>query len=708
MNLTITSKQVLFFVFLAYCFSVLMRYVSVYTMLGDSSIMWNDAFLILSADGYHYANGAKSIIEGVSYDQAPIHAPLSILTAFLVKVLPFSFENIIFYMSTYIASLIVIPVFYISKKITNNYIAFGAAILSSIMVSYYQRTISGYYDTDMLNIVLPMFTFWFLLEALDSKTRLYAFLAVVSTFIFGWWLPSNIALNLSIATIILLYTFLFERKSLFNYLLFLLVVGASLPLSIMLKVPLLLMIFIPLYFHEKLSKKTSFIIIGFIFSSLIVIGFSYYDVIFGEIIRKLNFYINKDVSLENGLNFIKASSFIHETAGGNYKEFATRLSGHYLLLPLAILSYIVMLFKHKIMFLFLPMWGFAFMAYGIPGYIPSAGLRFAFYGTPIVAISLMYFIFILTQLTQRVAPRYVVLNILLFLLFLTPNIEYILKFKTISHTKNYDIQVLHDMKEKVKKEDYIVAWWDDGYPIRYYSESRVVSDGGRLLGKIMYPISYVFIDSSQYIAARMAQMITYEASKNTGLNYFKMMMNTYGYKDESAFFHSLRNQKVKPKTTSFDTYVYISKEMIKLYIPMFKAYQTDLKTGKAKSLNTFFQMSDSSIFFENKNNIFIDKDTVYIKDKQLIYNTTSKQSIPLSRIILLDYDKNNKLDLQYSATQHKLGITLIHMPDQVVLLVSENAFRSPLIQLGVLENYDRRWFEAVKLSPVTKVYKVKK
>jgi undecaprenyl-diphosphooligosaccharide--protein glycosyltransferase len=218
--------------------------------------MFNGEFLLLSPDGYAYAEGARDIISGThSNVLSSITAPLSILTAFFVKILPFDLETVIFYMSTFLSSLIVIPVFFITKRFGSDYLAFASAIFSSIVIAYYRRTMSGYYDTDMLIIVLPMFMYWFLIEALVKKDKLFAFLAIVSATIFAWWLPSDIALNLSIAVTVLIYTLIFDRKSIFNYLIFILLVIAALPLSINFKILSLLAIFSILFYTHKLNLK---------------------------------------------------------------------------------------------------------------------------------------------------------------------------------------------------------------------------------------------------------------------------------------------------------------------------------------------------------------------------------------------------------------------------------------------------------------------
>lgn len=708
MDFSKTSKITLMFVFLSYLFSVLMRYVWIYQMQGDPSIMWNNQFLILSPDGYTYAEGARDILSGVQHNiNSRMTAPLSILTAFLVKILPFSFETVIFYMSTFLSSLIVIPVFYIAKRFGSNYLAFGAAIYSSIVVSYYTRTMSGYYDTDMLIIVLPMFMSWFLIEAISSKNRLFALLSVIATFLFAWWLPSDIALNLSIAGMLLIYTLLFERNILFNYFLFILVLIAALPFSIMVKLPVLAIIFIALCFNKKFNKKIGFIFLVALFIALIIVGVIYNELIFNLISQKLTYYFTKASNIDDGLYFGNSGSHVLEVSNINYREFATRVSGQMFIFPVALIGYFLMTLRHHIMIIFLPMLLFGFMSYGIPGLIPSAGLRFSFYATPILAISLMYMIVLLSASSKRILHKKRYLRYILFILVMIPNINYVINYKVKSILRNSDIQVLDKLKKTISRDDYIISWWDYGYYLQYYSDANTVCDGGWQLGKILYPVSVLFMSGSQDLSSRLAHMISYEARKNQGLNYTYMMMKTYGYTDPSLFFDALESKKIIPKKNKFNTYIYIPSKMIGLYSVIDQFYRTDLKTGKVKKSKKYFYLSPKAVDFKNKDIVMLGQGIAYIKNKQELYFRQNNNFYKVKKILTITYQSNGNMSYNITRTGYSEGYIMIKKADGKVLIVDDIVFNSTLIQMGVLGNYNPNLYEAIELFPEAKVYRVK-
>ncbi len=52
------------------------------------------------------------------------------------------------------------------------------------------------------------------------------------------------------------------------------------------------------------------------------------------------------------------------------------------------------------------------------------------------------------------------------------------------------------LKNIASREDYVVAWWDYGYPIRYYSDVKTLVDGARHSGNINFPVSFALLKIS--------------------------------------------------------------------------------------------------------------------------------------------------------------------------------------------------------------------
>ena len=138
---------------LAYIVSLLLRFYYPF-LLGD--LYYYKGWLLNTNDGYFYAQGARDLLLGVkSTLHSPINEMLSQITAFLAWILPLSLEQIIFYMSGFFGCVIVFLVVYLARHF-GGIISFLCGVLSGIGVSYYNRTMFGYYDTDMLVVVLGL------------------------------------------------------------------------------------------------------------------------------------------------------------------------------------------------------------------------------------------------------------------------------------------------------------------------------------------------------------------------------------------------------------------------------------------------------------------------------------------------------------------------------------------------------------------------
>lgn len=74
-----------------------------------------------------------------------------------------------FYVPIIIATLCVIPAFFIGRKIAGNYGGFFASLLLAVHPAFMNRTAGGFSDTDAYNLLFPLVAWWFILEAIDAK-----------------------------------------------------------------------------------------------------------------------------------------------------------------------------------------------------------------------------------------------------------------------------------------------------------------------------------------------------------------------------------------------------------------------------------------------------------------------------------------------------------------------------------------------------------
>ena len=288
-SLTKETKLTLLYILIAFSFSVLMRLIWVYQFGDYEAFKFNGQFMINTNDGYFWAEGARDILGGVSQanDLSPIESAGSILTAFFAKILPLSFESVILYLPVFLGSLVVIPIILIAKRLQNLEMGLIAALLASIAWSYYNRTMVGYFDTDMLNIVLPMFLLWSIIWAIDTKEEKYLLIAALDILVYRWWYPQSYSLEFSFFGLILLYTLVFDRKNIFNYKLLAIMMFAMINVDGIFRLALVLGAYF-VFKKESLNKYVYYILGAAVISFLATGGF-------GPIWGQLKGYVFKDV-----------------------------------------------------------------------------------------------------------------------------------------------------------------------------------------------------------------------------------------------------------------------------------------------------------------------------------------------------------------------------------------------------------------------------
>ena len=231
-------------IIIAFLFSFLIRLYWVVWANDYPELFWNDDIMINTNDGYAFAEGARDRLAGFHQpnDLSYINFPLSIITAWLVKILPFSFERIILYMSAFFSSLIVIPILLISSEFRCIRAGFIGSLIACVANSYYNRTMVGYYDTDMLNIVLAMFILWVLIRSTIKNDKFcFIYIGFFVTF-YNWWYPSSFSLNSAMLGAFLIYTIVFQRKRVFNFQVMILMLAALISIPLYLKILLLIAI----------------------------------------------------------------------------------------------------------------------------------------------------------------------------------------------------------------------------------------------------------------------------------------------------------------------------------------------------------------------------------------------------------------------------------------------------------------------------------
>ena len=693
--LTKETKLTLLYILIAFTFSVLMRMIWIYQFTGYEAFMHNGQFMINTNDGYYWAEGARDLISGVTQanDRSPIETAASQITAFFAHILPFSFETVILYLPVFLSSLLVIPMVLIAKNLKNLEMGLIASLLASIAWSYYNRTMVGYYDTDMLNIVIPMFLLWSIIVGIRTHESKYLLVMALSILVYDWWYQSSYSLEVSFFAMVLLYTLILDRKNTYNYkFMSMMLLSMAIPENYF-GLGLLIAIFFLL--KGKKVEKYIYYIFGLSVVLFLVAGG------FEPIFNRLKIYIFKDSIMSAkeglGLHFYSVMQTVREAGQIPFETFANRISGHPVTFVISILGYLYLSYRHKIMLFALPMVGLGFLA-------SVGGLRFTIYAVPILAFGIA---FLITEISSQMPTKklkYLTI-IMLTLGVLYPNYKHIDGYKVPTVFNADEVKILENLHKVANREDYVIAWWDYGYPIRYYADVKTLTDGGKHEGDSNFPVSFI-LTNPQEQAAKMARLdVEYTEERfesNRTLSNIENMSLDYGFSDTNDFLFSLQTDIKLPQKTR-DIYFYLPFKMLNIY-PTVKVFSNmDLMSGE-KAKQPFFFISRN--FKDLGDKIALGK-SVFMNKKDSTLSIGSNK-VPIKRFVKTYYLKNGELKKDVQVINPSATLSVIYMSNyNTFLVLDEETYNSLYIQLMVLEEYDKSLFEKVIASPHAKVYKLK-
>jgi len=759
-------------IIIAFVFSVGVRLIWPTQANNIAQFKYNGELMLTTNDGYFYAEGARDLINGYNKnatlygdhqlgDLSPINAGLSRFTALVYALTPFSLESIIYYLPTFISSLIVIPIVLIGALLGSPLFGFIGAMLGATSMSYFNRTMSGYYDTDIFSVVMP----FFIILALSAfvKTNKYIYLVFLSCFslCYGAVYPQGSSLQIAILGILFwfgvyeLYRYKYKKQSIEQFIYiahaFLILtisisIGRiSLSDSIFLIEPIVALSLISFFIIKKVDNLKY--IIGLLFVSSILL---LYSGALDDLIYRWNIFVFRDTLLSTqdkafiNLHFFNVAQTIREAGVIDFNSFVLRVSGNIFVFFASLAGYLFLLYRHPVILFTLPVLGLGFLAM-------FGGVRFAMYASPVLSMGYAFFIvtcvrfvFFNTSFIDKFLAKYIknknedaiknglaiIVCVLIASFMLIKSVQYALNYKIGPVFRNIEVTPIVAMGKIASREDYVVTWWDYGYPLRYYADMKTPSDGAKHDGDVNFPNSYA-LTHKPLLGAKMTRLnveyiekqIEYyqklnskdanvventkkELKKKYGvakvLDTTSMMSLDYGFRDVNDFLISLETDIKLPKKTR-EIYFYLPIRMINIF-PVVKLFSyLDLMNGVQKPRGHFAKYTN---FKDTTTKLILDKNTYIDKVSGALFTNNKKVLIKRFATVRLDKRSQPITRVQNIAENSNLNVILLQYP-KMVLVVDDSYYESLYFQLGILGQFDKNLFEPVYIDPLTKIYKLK-
>jgi len=339
-------KTVWLYMLVAYIFSFAVRLIWVYQFKDNPDFYWNGQLMINTNDGYFFASGAQHALFGLHGENPRIPGlweyGVVFFTTLFAKITPFSLETVMLYMPTAISSLVVVPIILIAQLYGRPLWGFFAALLGSVAWSYYNRTMTGYYDTDMFSAMAPMFILFFLMKStvdFNLRSALYAAIAIA---VYPFLYDQGQAIVYAMGIIYGVYMVWYHRESKMTYASLILVFLALMPLGLSkpwIYVVHIILLMIVFFLLKKENFKEKHLMIWYKIFSYVTTGTS-----------------------ETGLHFYAVNQTVREAGKIPFSTFA-------------LIGYIVLVVRHRAFLLALPLVGIGIFALW-------GGLRFTVYAVP--------------------------------------------------------------------------------------------------------------------------------------------------------------------------------------------------------------------------------------------------------------------------------------------------------------------------------------
>lgn len=680
---------------------------------------FNGERILTTNDGYHYANATRDWLDGYSGDEAFFPAAEfqmpALLSVMIYKMLPISLDDLFFYMPMVLSVLLVIPVFLITKNVSNTLVAFLAAILAPITQSYAIRTMGGYYDTDMLILTLPLMSVYFLLRMLEYCRIRDCILGVIFCILaMAWHSASGIYLVGAAVFLAICYALIFLRKNpkIFE-LLGVLIIALS-TLNIFLKIALIAVF---LHFIADrvyiLKTQTNAIKARLKYKSavlfLLALGIGLLANADLFIKKFIMYVVAADVLQNSGIIVRGVTDTILELKPLYFGGAVVRIIGDYVSFIIASLGILLLIYKKPQTIILLP-----FVLLGLASV--KIGIRFSMFASPVFSIGVFYFVYFLTQFVHKIFDDKVVIYGVKVAVYVAISWSVIMPHIYFSKNIGYapslygdELSALNAIKDDSKSRDSVtISWWDYGFLTSYYSNTRSIISGIDMDGVMHFVAARIITETNQKAAYNLMKIATnlyYNAPKDLQGNLVEKIVAKYGdTENPNAVFANMEHLNDAPLER--DIYIFIPYQLFELTATIEQFSDIDLRNGKATFANAklvqYYNIAkegdifvlDDIMKFDEKNGTITDIESGKTLRLQA-FHSVNRIHNTLQTTITKYSDDKDALIAVFSSDMNRF------------FLIDERTNNSLLVQFFLYENYDRNLYRMIYKNAQSKAWKLK-
>lgn len=662
--------------------------------------------LLTTADAYFYAAGVKNALDGSLESNTRVPGlDMNVLvpfTAGIVSVFGWSVEQATLWMPAILAPLVAVPIVLIGLMYGQLLWGFLAGLISVLGFSYWNRTVPGYFDTDMISIPYVLGVIGLIMAGLWRRNTLYGTIAAMLIVASPYIHPGSERVLAATALGSLGYAAVMETRNPHAYRIALALLIAFLPLPFWLKL-------IVMAGLELALSRIKVPIYGIIGLALVVLGVVVFksramDMVLGAIGIKLQSHgINEGKSL--GVSFPSVAQTVAELQDPSIDKLGVRVAGGPALVVTGFIGYALAAWRFRPMLMAVPL-----LALGTV--LAIVGQRFTIFAVPVIALGNVWLALVLGRAVARVVtwrPRTVAALVAVALtpIALVPAIEHSTSYPPRTALTSQEASLLTTIGKRTKPGDYLIGWWDYAYGAWFHAKVSTIVDGTKQNEDLWVAAEVMFTPSQRESAALMRLAVEQQAQRDPlepviddVLEQFK----TDTGRPVADFVPALRaNQVTLPKATR-DIYFYLPWRIIQILPNV-------AKLRPAKGLVPEAEMPEASFLVMNqykqdgsplqRSSWAFDKAGMSIVstrgERVKVYRTTDVITDPQGRV--------RSRDTEGDPSGKVCVVNINHSGLQ--LFMDRAIYESTLSQLLFLVRPDPQFFEPVSYTRGGAVYRVK-
>jgi len=730
------KRTVLLLCALAYLIGTLARSFYIYVAFKEAPYVILDGFpMINTEDGYYFAQFAKEAIIKKDYElfvSSNGHGSIVLITWLFYQLMPFlTIEQIAVCIPMIISPLVAVPFILLGRLLNNTYLGFFAGVIVSLSSSYFRRSSFAYYDSDLFSLTAPALIVLAAVYLLLNPNLRSALLVAISLLFAGWADKGIVGTPIYLTFLAVFLITHFRNQDFFKLLILLcvpllktdLVIYEHLAITIILYILLRLSQNYPIPLVNKKIEKRIWATVSILFLIYVI----WNQPIFNSIKGYIGIYGQEGRGVwspkGSSWSYYKVTSTIVEARTINLQELTKFTADTFFLFIIGLLGACFALIR----FPFLVIGG---SLLGIGFFSLFGGVRFSMYLIPILAIGTAYVIMMAKKYTGLLGAywqermgnksgaikKYVGPFITKFLPWIVASSLFfvVLYPKTLAAYNQFpravarvpQVEMLKNISKITTPKDYIISWWDYGYVMKYYSDMRVLIDGGRHQND-NFIVSKAFSSSSQALAANLLR----EGVESYATGKFSEAVNGIFGRRRSDFqpnrllYEMSQPNYVLMRPETRDIYLYIPYQMLRIYGVVRYFSDLNLVTGDIQRVpfintqNYRIDRKNNRIFLPNNNVIDLNKGTIS-RGKEIIgkVNTFYHHRV-----------RNNKSEIQ-SHRLNSLGGFSVIVSDyyRIVYVGGPEIMNSNFVQMFFFKNYDKNYFELIDENLFAVLYKLKR